>query len=226
VIVHPAAQNSLEWLCARAGVITASEMSNILTPTFKERDGEMRGTYMCCKLAERWMGSPLPGFSSIEMDFGKILEDELIPLYTFEYDQEVKRVGLCLTDDGKVGASPDGLIGEDGGLEAKCPLAQTHVKYLLAGTVPKEHIVQVHAEMYVTGRSWWNFVSYHRRMPLLLVRVERDEEIQEKIKNALASFLADFEIAYAKLIESNGGPPVRQAIRQPEAYVPGFDLIP
>lgn len=214
MIIHPAQQHSLEWLTARAGVITASEINNILTPTFKARDGEMRHTYMCKKLAEKWTGSPLPGFSSIDAEFGNILEDEGIPCFSLETGLDVERVGLCLRDDGRVAASPDGLIGEDGGIELKAPRQETHIKYLLAGGVPKDYIVQVHSALYVTGRPWWKFVSYARRLPLLIVTVERDEEIIQKIEDALEPFLSDFDAAYTRLCEINGGPP-RRAVPKP-----------
>lgn len=222
MIIHPAPQHSLEWLTARAGIVTASEMDNILTPTFKARDGEMRHTYMCKKLAERWTGSPLPGFSSIDMEFGNILEEEAIPYFSLETGQDVQRVGLVTTDDGRAGASPDGLIGEDGGLEAKCPRAENHIKYLLAGGVPKDYLVQVHSALYVTGRQWWKFVSYSRRLPLLIVTVKRDDEIIEKIGAAIGEFLTDFDASYERLCEINGGPPRRLPPRQTVPAGDGF----
>lgn len=214
MIIHPAPQSSLEWLSARAGVITSSEMDNILTPDFKQRTGELRRTYMCQKLAERWLGSPLPGFSSIDTDFGRILEEECIPRYELEREIAVTRVGLCLTEDGRCGASPDGLIGDDGGVEAKCARAETHLKYLLANEVPKDYTVQVHSAIYVTERKWWDFVSYHRGIPLLVVRVEREEAIMGKIHSAVELFLRDLDDAYERLIDLNGGPPKRTRFDQ------------
>lgn len=210
MIIDPAPQNSLEWIAARAGVVTASEMDNILTPEFAERKGEMRRSYMCRKLAEKWLRSALLGFSTLDMDFGKILEEECLPMFELETGLKLTTVGLCLTDDRKVGASPDALIGEDGGLEAKCPKAETHIKYLLDGGVPKDYLVQIHAALYVTGRPWWKFVSYHRRMPLLVVHVLREERIQSLIAAALEGFLAQFDDAYSRLQKINGGPPGRR----------------
>lgn len=231
MIIHPAPQHSLEWLCARAGVITASEMDNILTPTFAARTGEMRQTYLCKKLAERWTGSPLPGFQSIDMEFGNILEEECLPYFSLETGLEVQRVGLCLTDDGRAGASPDALIGEDGGIEAKCPRPENHIKYLLNGGVPKDYLVQVHSALYVTGRPWWKFVSYARRLPLLIVTVKRDNEIMAKIAAALAEFIHDFDSEFERLCTINGGPPrrlpPRNAVPAGDGFVPSEnDIIP
>jgi hypothetical protein len=202
-------QNSLEWLLARAGVVTASEFDSIMTPEFKPRTGETVKSYLALKLAEWWTGGPMPGFNTIDMEFGKIREDEAIPTYTLETGIAIQRVAFITTDDGKIGCSPDGLIGDDSGIEVKCPLPQTHVKYLLSGIVPKDYAAQVHGAMYVTGRSHWVFMSYSPRFPLLIIDVERDEEIQEKIGSALGDFLEMLAEAQERLIALNGGPPRR-----------------
>lgn len=214
--ISEASQGSLEWLTARAGVITASEMHNIFTTDFEARTGQMPKSYLARKLAEKWMGGPIAGFQSIDMDFGNILEEEAIPWFTFEHGVPIKRVGLITNDEGTIGCSPDGLIGEDGGAEIKCPRVDTHVAYLLANKVPPEYIVQVHAALYVTGRQWWNFVSYHRRMPNLVLRVERDEEIIEKMDSTLGEFLEKFNAGWDRLVAINGGPPKRHAPIQPK----------
>lgn len=200
-------QNSLEWLVLRAGKPTASEFSQLLTPKFEIRTGEMPKTFLARKLAEAWIDGPLPGHQSIDMEIGKILEDEAKPKYTLEYGDEITNVGFITTDDGRIGCSPDGLIGDDGGIEIKCPLAETHVKYLLAGKVPDDYITQVHGALYVTGRPWWRFMSYRRRFPTLMVQVNRDPEIIEAIHEALTEFLSRFDTAWSKLCDMNGGPP-------------------
>ncbi len=206
---HP--QGSLEWLQSRAGVITASEMDQILTTDFELRKGLMPHSYMCRKLAEKWNGAPLAGFQSLDMEFGNILEEEAIPWLEFTQAISVQRVGLITTNDGAIGCSPDGLIGEDGGLECKCPRADNQVKYVLNNRVPQDYIVQVHAAMYVTGRKWWTFMSYHRRMPNLVLNVERDAEIMSKIADAMNVFLKHFNGSWERLCEINGGPPKRRA---------------
>lgn len=209
--IHPAPQGTPEWMEARAGVVTASEFDSILTPEFKARTGEMPKTYLAKKLAEKWIGGPLPGFNVWATEQGQILEEEAVPFFTLETGLAVERVGLCLTDDGRVGCSPDGLIGEDCGLEVKCPMIETHMKYLLSGIIPKDYAAQVHGSMYVTGRPRWMFLSYCRALPPLIVTIDRDEEIQEKIAEALADFLQALDVGMKRLVEINGGPPRRNA---------------
>lgn len=207
MIIRPEPQGSLDWLQARAGVITASEFDNLLTGEFKIRDGEMPKTYLARKLAEMWLGSPLAGFQSVDMDIGTVLETEGIPFFEIITNQTVQRVGLITTDDGRVGCSPDGLLGDDSGIELKCARPETHTKYLLSGTVPKEYRPQVHGAMFVTGRPRWVFMSYCRRMPPLIITVERNEEIMGVIEEALGFFLADLDAAWNRMVEINKGLP-------------------
>lgn len=218
-------QNSGEWMVARAGIPTASEFDQLLTPEFKLRIGQTPASYLARKLAERWIGGPLMTVGGMwAMEQGHILEDEAIPWYEFEQGVSIERVGLVTTDDGRVGYSPDGLIGEDGGLEIKCPEAQTHVRYLLDGCVPKDYLCQVHGAMYVTGCPWWRFLSYRRHFPALLVTVERDEMIQERIAEALTGFLARLDEGWARLVDLNGGPPPKREPMQFSSAPPAPDV--
>lgn len=227
MIVHREfAQNSLQWLTARAGIPTASEFNQLLTPKFEIRTGEMPKTYLARKLAEYWLGGPLPGFGTLDMEFGQILEQEAKPWFALEYDLQIESVGFVTTDDGRVGCSPDGLITDSNGIEIKCPEPQTHCKYLLAGTLPPDYAAQVHGAMYVTGGSHWYFVSYRRRFPALVLLVERDEKIQEAIDSALGEFLARFETAKERLIELNGGPPKRAKVADRDPAWVSEEVIP
>lgn len=222
-------QSSLEWLTARSGVVTASEMDNLLTPDFKVRTGETPKTYLYKKLAEKWRGGAIPSGISLDMEFGNVLEQECIPAFEFETGQKVDRVALITSDDGSVGCSPDGLIGDDSGLEAKCPRVETHLKYLFDGAVPKDYIVQVHASLYVTGRQSWRFVSYSRGCPMLILTVQRDEEIIGKIRLAVEPFLAELESKVKKLEEMAGTKRPEKYVFTPEtkpAYAMGDDITP
>lgn len=197
------AQGSTEWLLARAGLVTASEADELLTPEFAARKGEGIRTFHFKKLAERIMGpqSSGPSGGTWAMEAGNILEKLARPWFSFDSGMEVSTAGLVISDDGKVGCSPDGLIGEDGGLEIKCPQPAAHLRYLADGVLPKEYRAQVHFSMYVTGRKWWKFVSYHTYLPRLVVHVDRDEEIQAAIAAAVSPFVAALDAAEARVRE-------------------------
>jgi hypothetical protein len=160
-------------------------------------------------LAEWWTGQPIDGFNTFMVEQGNILEGEARPCCEFEIGEEVKIVGL-VTDESEghpatIGCSPDGLIGSDGGVEIKCPGAEKHVAYLRGGTVPKQYLAQIHFSMYVTGRKWWTFMSYRRKFPPFITKVERDERIISIINEAVIGFLERLKLEKEKLIEKNGG---------------------
>lgn len=197
-------QRSIEWARLHVGKITASEFKNLVTPEMKPREGEMPKTYLSRKLAEVFRGEPMcnlsPAFaSSVQMEQGTLLEEEVIPWYSLKFNVPVKTVGFCETDDGLAGCSPDGLIGEDGGLEIKAPEPHTHCAYLLEGGIPKEYRPQVEFSLFVTGRPWWRFVSYRRRFPALVVEHKRNEETMEVIRCVVNAFHAKLSTAVAKL---------------------------
>lgn len=209
--IHPAQQNSQAWIEARCGIPTASEFSELLTPKFEIRTGETPKSYLARKLAEKW-GGPLPKFHTFATDQGHFVEEQAVPFFEFTTGETLQRVGLCLTDNERIGCSPDGLIGTDGGLEIKCPESPTHVKYLLNGVLPPDYATQVHGSMFVTGRPWWKFMSYRRHFPPLILKIERDEKIQAAIGEALGKFLESFDAAWLKILEMNDGvlPPKRE----------------
>lgn len=198
--IHNVQQGSAEWLELRLGIPTASEFDALITPLWKVKTGEGPQTYLCKKIVEKVCRHIDEDFGGgFAMEQGSILEHEAVPWYEFQYDTKIQRVGFCTTDDGRAGCSPDGLIGVDGGIEIKCPLPHTHLKYLMAGTLPADHAAQVHGGMYVTGRKFWKFVSYHRKFPALVLHVERNEAIQAAIGAALNGFHAAFDKQLAQL---------------------------
>lgn len=192
-------QGSTEWQMARLGVVTASEVDALVTPLWKIRTGEGVETYRYLKLCEKLIGYVPPDFGSFAMVQGEIVEKIARPWFAFEYNCDIATPGFCVSDDGKIGCSPDGLIGNDCGLEIKSPQPPKHLKYLTDGVVPKDYLAQVHFSMLVTGRPRWMFVSYSRQFPPLVVEVKRDEAIQTALRAALATFFAEFDAVYAKL---------------------------
>lgn len=201
-------QGSQEWLEARCGIPTASEFDSLVTPLWAVKEGKAVDTYLYRKLAEAWAG-PIIDKTSFAMDQGNILEDIGIPWYEFETGEQIERVGLVTTDDGRIGCSPDGLL-PDGGIELKCPERPNHVRYLLGGKLPSDYKPQVQGCMFVTGREWWKFVSFNRNFPPLILTIGRDKKAQAAIKEALDSFIERFDAAWKRLVEINEGPPPKR----------------
>lgn len=198
-------QNSLEWLTARAGLVTASEIDALVSPTFEIRKGLGVQTYLAQKVAEKWLQGPIPGHMDLTMEIGHILENEAIPAYEFEHSLKIERVGLITDDFNRYGCSPDGLIGEHGGIEIKCPEPKAHVKYLLENKLPNDYATQVHFSLFVTGRKWWKFMSYRRGFPTFLLTIERDEKLMQVFQAALNAFLPKLDNELCRLVELNGG---------------------
>lgn len=192
-------QHSTEWAQTRLGVITASEADALLTPLFKISEGKSVETYLCKKLSEKLLGYALDTGGTFAMSQGNTVEEIARPWFAFTYDVDVRTVGLCLTDDGRCGASPDGLLPDGSGLEIKSPSGPVHLKYYFHNELPPEHKVQVHFSMYVTNAPYWTFVSFHRALPPLVLRVERDEKIIATIRTAVAAFTKDFDDKLAKI---------------------------
>lgn len=192
-------QGSGEWLAARLGVVTASEMDALVSPEGKVRDGKGVDSYLYKKLCEKILGFASGGGGSFATDQGTLLETEARPWYEFTYDRKVDVVGFCVTDDGRLGCSPDGLVGEDGGLEIKCFQPEHSLEVFLKKAMPKENIIQVQASFFVTGRKWWDWVSYSRQWSPLVIRVEPDPKLQAAIKEATDAFFQRFDLAYAQI---------------------------
>lgn len=199
MIVHNVSQRTVDWARLHVGIPTASGFGNLLTPEFKIREGEMPRSYLHLKIAEAWRGCPVIDLNTFSVEQGDIVEGEARPFFELETNQKVREVGFITTDDGKVGCSPDGLIGDDCGLEIKCPSVQMHVKYLFDDVLPREYAAQVHGSMYVTGFSQWTFLSYRRDFPPFIIQVERDDSIIAKIGEALERFYENFEAAKSKM---------------------------
>jgi hypothetical protein len=198
-------QNSVEWLAARAGVVTASEADALISPKFEVRKGKGLDTYVAQKLAEKWTGGPISNAMTLDMDLGKIQEEEAIPALVFDYGWKIERPALITDDKAQIGCSPDGWLSDGVGLEVKCPAAQNHVKYLLGNVVPDDYVAQVQFSMFVTGAKQWKFVSYRRNFPTLVLTVDRDQEAQDAIKTALDAFLPRLDAAFERLVALNGG---------------------
>lgn len=201
-------QGSPEWMILRSGKITASELSNLITPTGKVGEGKGVKTYMIEKLCEAWIGGPLPQVQGVfDIEQGKILEEYARPAFTLETGIEVTECAFIEGNDDRIGCSPDGITGDGGGLELKCPALPNHIRYLLDGKLPEQYTAQVQGSLFVTQYPHWYFSSFRRNFPPFVLKVEQDEKYQAAIKTALGEFWPMFDAAMKRLIEINGGPP-------------------
>ena len=188
MIVLTMEQGSPEWLEARVGVVTASTFGKLLTPKGKPSSQIEGAAYAIA--AERISGEPSDQpIDSHWVRRGSELEPHARALYEMTHDVEVEQVGLILRDDREVGCSPDGLVGDRGMLEIKCPSPAKHVEYLEAGTIPEAYRAQVQGQLWVAERDWVDFMSYHPTMPPMVVRVERDEAYIEQLSTAVEALL-------------------------------------
>jgi len=191
-------QGSDEWHTLRAGKATASCFHKILTGTGKP--STQAKVYMETLLAEIMIGDAVSTWEGNKWtDRGTELEPDAICLYEMITKQSTEEVGFV--ENYGVGCSPDRLIGSDGGVEVKCPSAHVHIKYLLGNKVPSEHIPQVQGNIYVAKRKWYDFVSYHPEMPLLIIRSNRDEDYITKLSGALNNFNINLAEKIQRLIE-------------------------
>jgi hypothetical protein len=182
------------------GKPTSSNFDKIITPARGEPSRSAPG-YRHELLAEWLTGQPSEGHQNGWMERGSELEAEARAWYAWTHE-EVEEVGFVWLDDEKmVGCSPDGLIGVDGGMEIKVPAPKTHVSYLLANKLPTDYIPQVQGSLWITGRQWWDFVSYCPGIDPLVIRVQRDEPYIGKLAKLVGAFVETMKAEQEELIK-------------------------
>jgi putative phage-type endonuclease len=209
-------QGSDEWIKARVGSLGASRLAEVIART-KTGWGSSRANLMAELLVERLTGRPAERFTNAAMIWGTEKEPEARTAYEFETNQEVQQVGIYPhpTITG-THASPDGLVGDPGLVEIKCPQSAAHIETLLGGNVPDKYITQMLWQMACTGREWCDFVSFDPRMPenmrLFVRRIERDEIRISAHEKDVREFLGELDTKVAALVSTYGAPgPARTA---------------
>ena len=203
MIIVDIEQGSEEWLRLRLGLVSASRFKDLMTEPKSKADKEngvlsaTAKTYMMELIAEILTGKQKE-ISGRPLDWGKDNEKGAQIEYSFEQGVTVDEIGICLTGDKQIGASPDGFVGDYGGLEIKCPYnSANHIATVISGEMPKEHMAQVQGNMLVNGRKWWDFVSYDPRIDgkgrLFITRINRDDEYIEKLQIKLTAFIAEMK---------------------------------
>jgi putative phage-type endonuclease len=201
-------QGSPEWFAARCGRVTASRVADVVART-KTGWGASRANYAAELIAERLTGCTAPGFSNSAMQWGTDQEPVARAAYEARTGVSVDLVGFV--DHPEIamsGASPDGLIGDDGLLEIKCPNTATHLDTLLSETVPGKYVTQMQWQMACTGRAWCDFASFDPRLPanmaLFVRRIDRDVSLILELESEVAAFLAEIDAKVEALTERYG----------------------
>lgn len=193
--IHNVIQGSHEWHKARCGVLTASEMDRIITPTkLQFAQNDKCRCHVFELLAQRITGHVEPSYISDAMLRGQEDEQAARDLYSDEY-APVEEVGFITNDKWgfTLGCSPDGIVnanGYKGGIEVKSRCQKYQAQTIVQNEVPQEFMLQIQASLLVTEREWWDFISYCGGMPLFVKRVLPDKAMQEAIIAAAAAFEA------------------------------------
>ena len=194
-------QGTEEWFEARRGQITASRFSAVLTNPRAKRDREAGNlsktamTYLYEIMAEVMTGQ-CRELSSAALTHGNIYESFAREEYELHTLREVEECGFIQLEGHSVGGSPDGLVGNDGIIEIKCPYNTTnHIETLESQEAPKKYIAQIQGNLWVTGRQWCDYISFDPRISgdyeerkIIILRIERDEDFIEILKNKILKF--------------------------------------
>lgn len=196
-------QRTDEWFAARLGKVTASKIADVMAKT-KTGYGAGRANYAAQLVTERLTGTKADSFTNAAMQWGTDCEPRARAAYEFT-------TGLTVVETGFVdhpavamsGASPDGLVGDDGLVEIKCPNSATHIATLQGGGIDRKYLLQMQWQMACTGRQWCDFASYDPRLPLEMQlhveRVARDDALIAEIEAEVTAFLTEVQSTVADL---------------------------
>lgn len=207
-MMHTMDQGSAAWHQIRLGKVTASRVADVVAKT-KSGPSASRANYMAQLVAERLTGTPTESYTNGAMQWGTDMEPEARTAYEFLHNAAVAEIGFV--DHPTIamsGASPDGLVGDDGLVEIKCPNTATHIETLRSGTVPGKYVTQMLWQMACTGRRWCDFCSYDPRMPdnmrLFVQRVHWNGERIAELEAEVSAFLSELDTTIAELTQQYG----------------------
>lgn len=196
-------QRSPEWYAARLGKVGASRIADLMART-KSGYSTSRDNYMAELICERLTGVNHEGYLNSAMQWGIDNEATAKNAYSFMTDYVIEEAGFIDHPTiAMAGCSPDGLIGDDGLIECKCPITSTHLGTLISETIEGKYQFQMQFQMAVTGRAWCDFVSFDPRLPgemqLWMKRVRRDDMKIKEIETGVSEFLAEMDAKIATL---------------------------
>lgn len=206
-------QGSDEWLQLRCGILTASTIGRLITPTLKLADNDTARGLMQTLIAERISGHVEYVHPSFDMQRGTMDEPYARELYA-EHHAPVTEIGFAARNVGGLilGASPDGLVGDAGGLEIKSRNAKTQLRTFLDDKVPTANLAQIHGCMFVMDREWWDYVSYAGGWPLFVKRVYRDPKWDDTIRAALQTYEQTAADTIAAYTAATAGRPIAERV--------------
>lgn len=202
-------QRTEDWYAARLGKVTASRVADVIAKT-KTGYSASRANYMAELICERLTGAKGESYQNAAMVWGTETEPKARAAYEAETGFLVEGVGFVPHPTITMsGASPDGLVGEEGGVEIKCPNTATHIDTILSEAIPGKYITQMQWQMACAGRKWCDFISYDPRVPekmqLWIKRVERDDKLIDELEKEVFNFLEELETKIDALKEKYDG---------------------
>jgi putative phage-type endonuclease len=196
-------QRSEEWFQARLGKVTASRVADVLAK-IKSGESASRRNYKIQLVSERLTGEKQETYVNQAMQDGIDREFYARERYVQQFG-EVEEVGFVKHPTLEAGASPDGMVGDDGIIEIKCPMGSTHTETLMTQDVPSRYVPQIQFQLLVTGRKWCDFVSYNPMFPehlqVFVKRVEADPVYQKELESEVKQFLKEVDDVINKLKE-------------------------
>lgn len=200
-------QRTDEWYKARLGQLGASQISKALSKGRNGAESATRKNLIAELIAMRLTGQVQESFTSAAIQWG--IDNEPIARAAYEINKDILVDEIGWVQHPSIewtGCSPDGLVGDNGLVEIKCPNTATHIDYLIAGIPPSEYHLQMLWQMECTGRDWCDFVSFDSRMPekyqLMVARFNRDDKRLNEIRPEVIKFLNDIQGTIDKLERS------------------------
>jgi putative phage-type endonuclease len=202
-IIETCEQGSDEWLQMRLGKVTASRVADVIKKGRGSSVSQTAKSYMAELIAEVLTGESKPFFENDAMKWGTETEPQARSMYEVNNGFVTVKEVAFVEHNEFIGISPDGLVGEDGLLEVKCPNTTTQIKRALSDDYSSDYKAQIQMQLWVTERKWCDFVSFDPRLDCaagyLQQRVERDEEYIEEMKEKVYKFVEEMNESIIKL---------------------------
>jgi len=204
MIFNDIEQGTEAWHELRLGCLTASKFKDVMAKGRGNAPSKTRESYMMQIIAEILTGEAQDTFTNPAMEWGNECEPRARAKYEIINDLEVEEVGFIKPEfSPHIGVSPDGLVGENGLLEIKCPKTTTQIQRYLTGEFPSEYKAQVQGQLWISEREWCDFVSFDPRIDTeadyFCIRVERDDNYIKSLKDECFKFIDEMQEILVKL---------------------------